>query len=133
MTAGSRVHHDAGVAAAFHPIDNLEEGHEFIQARQRQAEKAANVLLIEKRTGGRNLVQFLAVLSPKSSQALLRIQLEDGQVGGRHHASQTVPERVRRVGRDQQKGFRGPLRRKQQGRRCGAGGLANPSLASEQQ
>ena len=36
VTAGRRVHHDAGVAAAFHPIDDLQEGHEFIEARQRQ-------------------------------------------------------------------------------------------------
>ena len=36
VTAGRGVHHDAGVAAAFHPIDDLQEGHEFIEARQRQ-------------------------------------------------------------------------------------------------
>ena len=93
----------SGIGVSAQPMhEAAAPGHHFIQTRDRQLNQLGHIRLIQKGAAQRNRAQVFFVARFETRQALLRINLAKDQIVGQYHAVQTIRQRMRRVGRDQQ-------------------------------
>src|ERR1019366_8831827 len=131
VAAGSGIDHDAVVDALLDPRGYFEESHEFIEAGERKIEEAVDFLVVEKGSARRDLPQFGAVFLLEIEQVFLRVEFKDFQISGGNEAGETVGERVRGVGRDQQERRLRRTRGQAQRRGRGASSFSAAAFAAE--